>query len=125
MVLRNVLTSEELERFRADGYAIVKRAFDPNLAATISRAILDLLNEQGVQLDKPERARYEIDRQAGELFDGLVTDAVLGALDDLLLQDQWDRGHLTTHGAFFVTFPGFHGARWSPPFGGDPSAKAG
>lgn len=114
----NVLTPSQLERFERDGYLVLRQAFDPAVGRSCAEEVLKVLErERSVNLQAPGAARFIVDRRSGAPFDELTSPAVLSAFDELLGASEWERSHLRTHGAFFVTFPGFHGSVWNPPVG--------
>jgi hypothetical protein len=116
--MNTTLSDEQLATFREDGYLVVRNAFDPELGRECAQRVLEALErEQKVDLNAPSKARYVLGRRSGEPFDGLATPRLLSVMDALLGADAWDRRHMTSHGAFFVTFPGFHGAVWKAPIG--------
>jgi hypothetical protein len=102
------LTSEQLEQFQRDGYVVIKAAFSRDAAKACEKAVLEILEkEQGVDLKAPVKPRFLVERRANPVFDKMVTPRLTKALDRLLGKDGWDRQHFTSHGDFFVTFPGF------------------
>lgn len=112
------LSDEQIEKFRTDGYLVVRNAFDPELGLECARHVLEALErEQQVDPSAPRQARYMVGRRSGAPFDKLSSPKLLSAIDALVGADAWDRSHLSSHGAFFITFPGFHGAVWKPPIG--------
>lgn len=112
------LTDEQIEQFREDGYLVVRNAFDPELGLECARHVLEALErEQQVDVNAPREARYALGRRSGEPFDRLASPKLLSAMEALIGADAWERSHMSTQGAFFITFPGFHGAVWKAPVG--------
>lgn len=113
----DVISDRELERFRRDGYLIIKYAFTRDTAKSCENLILEMLkSEHQVDLKAPYKARFVLNRRAGVVFDRMITSRLTAGLDKLFGSDGWDSTHFLSHGDFFITFPGFvkHSQRPSP-----------
>lgn len=118
MASASPLSDAEIDEFRSNGYLLVRNVFDPEVGLQCVRNVLEALGrEQQVDLNAPKKARYVLGRRSGEPFDRLTSPKLLSLIDALVGADAWERSHISTHGAFFVTFPGFHGTVWKPPVG--------
>ena len=110
-----VLSGEELERFRREGFLVVREAFDPEVALELQRAVWkELREDHGIDRDAPSTwrppPRSPLRSKESRLNERMAGARFQGVVGDLLGRDDWQRPR--TWGGFLVTFPDKAPGEW-------------